>query len=275
MITNSTLEITTTLGCRVNCRYCPQEQLARSGLSKGVHFLSLCDFRSVCLKLPRPFSLHFTGFAEPFLNPECGCMIRHAAMHGFRLTLSTTLEGVRPADLEIFTSQLFQRVVLHLPSNETLMNLKVSEHYVCILEVVLQTLRSTDLIVTFGNGYHERLAPLVASVSGFVETRVVTPTSTGWYTRAGNNLLFKKPPDLTNHSHIKCSKNRLYQNVMLPDGTVILCCMDWSGEHVLGSLLTQTYDDVVNGLEFHRVLNGMRDNKSNTLCWRCEYAVPR
>ena len=35
------------------------------------------------------------------------------------------------------------------------------------------------------------------------------------------------------HSRLHC--DRIYQNVLLPNGDVVLCCMDWSAEHVLGN----------------------------------------
>jgi len=43
-----------------------------------------------------------------------------------------------------------------------------------------------------------------------------------------------------------CScEERLYHNVMLPNGDVSLCCMDYGLEHILGNILEQEYEDIL------------------------------
>ena len=38
---------------------------------------------------------------------------------------------------------------------------------------------------------------------------------------------------------------KLYHNVVLPNGDVSLCCMDYGLEHIIGNLLDQEYEDVI------------------------------
>ena len=38
---------------------------------------------------------------------------------------------------------------------------------------------------------------------------------------------------------------KLYHNVMLPNGDVSLCCMDYGLEYILGNLFEQTYEEIV------------------------------
>ena len=268
------LEITTTLGCSVGCNYCPQDTLLKSKLSHKHRFLKFSDFRKVCEKLPKPFRLHFTGFGEPFRNQTCAEMIRYAFKCGFQLKLSTTLSGFKERDIDLFTTRMFFRTILHLPSSDRLMNLAVTNEYVAILSRVLKTLTSGDLIITFGRQFHEEIDDVVREHASRVETKIITPENENWYTRAGNNTLFKKVPQLSNYTAIRCSKDRFYQNVMLPDGTVVLCCMDWSGRHILGNILMQSYEDLITGKEMQRVRRGLNDNTSETLCWKCEYGLP-
>jgi len=52
-----------------------------------------------------------------------------------------------------------------------------------------------------------------------------------------------------------------------------LCCMDWSLNHKLGNLLTDSYDDVVNSKESKFIIESLSNNNSDTLCWRCEHAI--
>lgn len=43
---------------------------------------------------------------------------------------------------------------------------------------------------------------------------------------------------------IACSRSRiLNHNVLLPDGSLVLCCNDFGLDYVLGNLNTDTYDD--------------------------------
>ena len=37
----------------------------------------------------------------------------------------------------------------------------------------------------------------------------------------------------------------LYHNVVLPNGDVSLCCMDYGLKHILGNLYTQEYNDII------------------------------
>ena len=50
------------------------------------------------------------------------------------------------------------------------------------------------------------------------------------------------------------------QHVLLPDGTVILCCMDYGMKHVLGNLLEMDYKD-------------LKREERYELCKRCNRAV--
>ena len=73
-------------------------------------------------------------------------------------------------------------------------------------------------------------------------------------TRAGN----LKPVERTNKSG--CSKSGKFNtNEMMPNGDVYICCMDWSLDYKLGSLLKTNLDD-------------MPRPTSCELCHYCEYA---
>ena len=54
---------------------------------------------------------------------------------------------------------------------------------------------------------------------------------------------------------------KMYHNVMLPNGDVSLCCMDYGLEHILGNLIEQDYEDVIP-----------YDNTCFNLCRFCENA---
>lgn len=61
---------------------------------------------------------------------------------------------------------------------------------------------------------------------------------------------------------------------MLPDGRVIICSNDWGMKHVLGNLLEQSYEDIMNGEEAQRIRRAMNDEtKDVILCRNCFQAL--
>ncbi|WFU14374.1 SPASM domain-containing protein [Bradyrhizobium sp. CB3481] len=46
---------------------------------------------------------------------------------------------------------------------------------------------------------------------------------------------------------LTCVDERQYRNVLLPNGDVALCCMDFERRHVFGNLLRDEYEDLFKG----------------------------
>lgn len=61
-------------------------------------------------------------------------------------------------------------------------------------------------------------------------------------------------------------------NILLPNGQVQLCCMDWGLQHIIGNLKNQTYDSLFQSQAYMNVLQGMYNDDSNILCRQCEIA---
>jgi hypothetical protein len=63
---------------------------------------------------------------------------------------------------------------------------------------------------------------------------------------------------------------RMRQNVLLPNGDVTLCCMDYGLQHLLGNLVSGDYDALLRSDEFLRVRKGLKDESEEILCRYCE-----
>lgn len=74
--------------------------------------------------------------------------------------------------------------------------------------------------------------------------KIVKHSVTKIWSRAGN--LFKTE---RNSGNIRCSitDDRFDHNVVLPNGDVYICCMDYGLKHKIGSLLHTHYDDLDRG----------------------------
>jgi radical SAM protein with 4Fe4S-binding SPASM domain len=62
------------------------------------------------------------------------------------------------------------------------------------------------------------------------------------------------------------------RNVLLPNGDVVLCCMDYNLKHVIGNLLTQTYDEIMNGEKLAQIIKWNEEEGFNkcSICKSCE-----
>ena len=65
------------------------------------------------------------------------------------------------------------------------------------------------------------------------------------------------------------------KGVLLPNGDVQLCCMDFGLKHKLGNLNVDTYLDLYHSKEFLRVMEAMSDESEYLICRKCAYARKR
>ena len=82
-------------------------------------------------------------------------------------------------------------------------------------------------------------------------------------------------PDVEWKCGITCASTPFYDhNVLLPDGRVVICCMDYSLQHVIGNLEKQSYYELFQGEEHKRVtLSNMSTDpemKKNSICTNCQ-----
>ena len=109
---------------------------------------------------------------------------------------------------------------------------------------------------------HGDLHPLLKDMERYVEIDVRNINS-----RAINILLEKKDkvPDEIN---IRGKCPRAYQNVLLPDGSLGLCCQDYGLDDIMGNLVDNTWDEFVNSERVQDVRTNGAD-----LCDYCEECI--
>lgn len=259
-----TLEITTSIpknGCPPHCAFCPQDKLV--SVYKGERTLSLPDYIKLIDKVPPEIQITFAGFAEPFLNPNCADMICHAHATGHKVSLFTTGVGMSLEDLEQIKGLPFTGVqggfVLHLPDSEGYFAHSCSNKYMQLLKAIKRESRHIENFRSMTMG---TLSPELLTL--FPDT--IRPSM---YNRAGNVkqtefIQINLNTTETRKGDTTCGcPERLYHSVMLPNGDVSLCCMDYGLEHIIGNLYNQSFEDIipVDGTPF-------------TLCKSCENGVP-
>lgn len=270
---NPTLEITPAIGCSVNCKYCPQEVFLKEYFrkeNKRKKYMTLDDFKICIDKLPKNALIEWAGFVEPFLNNESIDMMQYAFEQGYEMTLYTTLIGMTKKKLMKIISMPFKQVVLHVADKDGYANIPVTDEYLELLEIIINAKKKDGTpFVDNANCQSEPHPKVLEKTKDKI--RIYGEMSD----RAGN--LENKDNKLRGGEkcgRIYCERAvNLNHNVLLPDGTVVLCCNDFGMKHVLGNLLKEDYDSIISSEQMRLVKRGMNlDESLSILCRKCMFA---
>lgn len=250
------------VGCPMMCTFCPQDKLIKS--YDGVKYMTSEAFDVILSKLPTFVRVDFSGMSEPWANPHATDMLDRALSAGHNVAVYSTLQGMsdpeRVVDLLVGHRDQVEKVVVHLPDEWGNMRgfSDTPEYRAALTAITVASPRLRDVsFMTMGAGW------------------------TGGLTRAGNLDLrhIKQQPveETPNHATpLTCSFTPFYDhNVVLPNGDVVLCCMDYSVKHRIGNLLEQDYYDLFASRAMNnlRVAN-MNYGDDNSLCRKCSRARP-
>lgn len=259
----SCLEITTIIGCSNKCSYCPQGKLINAYKGRGQTLMSFDTFKNCIDKLPQDVVIEFSGFSEAWFNPECTKMVSYVHQRGHRINIYTTLAGMTLADFDVLGKIPLKSFWLHLPTKEGKEKIIVDESYLTLLERVSDFLEVNKDKMSIS--YHIRGREVHPKIKQVLGDRV---QKRGIGSRAGNlNQLEGRLK--RRKGEIGCSRN-LRQNVLLPNGDVVLCCMDYGLKHGLGNLLSFDYQSLFSGPEFLKVEKGLKDESIDSLCRYCD-----
>lgn len=263
------LEITTTIGCRVNCRYCPQKMLIERYKSSDVKTMQYDDYCKAIDKLPENTIITFSGFAEPFLNPLAIGMMDYAFKKGHKVNLFTTFEGLLFEDFKRLEKIEFNTIVLHLPDKNKYANITVDDNYMRILDKAInQKKKNGESWISYANSQFEADERIVALIGDKVRI-------TGQMIDRAGNLEDDKLLSIDNcikkGSHSYCERSLvLNHNVLLPNGDVVLCCMDFGIQNVIGNLFRQSYEEIINSNRLKEILEQLDEaHLDNTICRHC------
>ena len=247
------LEITTMVGCPLMCTFCPQAGLkAAYQPERHNKYLSLVNFQTMLAKVPAHVRIEFSGMSEPWANRECTDMLRHALEDGRRIAIYTTLYGMSESDADQVIGLMkkhraqIEILCLHLPdANANMKGWKYSAEWERIFLrfktfVDERYFPSVSMMTMDGTGrIHERLAHLKIRLGKWNgHTRAGSLNGEN----VGDQTLIESPQ---HHVPVTCKSTPFYDNnVLLPNGDVVLYCMDYNLKHVIGNLMQQDYYDI-------------------------------
>lgn len=256
------LQVTTKIGCKLACSYCPQDIFVKTYRTRSSKIsLSLSDFQIVLDKLPSNVEIRFAGMSEPWLNSECTEMLLYAHQKGHKISVLTTLIGLKLTDIDLVKYIPFGFFKIHLPSNIGLEKILVTDDYLSVLDKVSKSninpsyhchAKNTDL----------KIKLLLNDYNKYIHFNSL-------YQRAGN-IIIKKRMKLRRKRGVIGCKRQLQNNVLLPNGDVLLCSNDYGMKHVLGNLLSSNYDSLFEGNELKKIRRGQQDESIDILCRNCQ-----
>lgn len=262
MLNPPALEITTNIGCPVACAYCPQPVLlAAYKMRSSVYLLPFENFKICVDKVPAEVAIDFSGMSEAWKNPEATRMVRYAVEKGHRVRIHTTLTGMRKEDVEILASLPLDAFRVHLPGSDKLERITVDANYLEVLEQVAGLIPAARF-VCFGRRPNSDVKKLLRK---YPKAKIRMASASN---RADNVCSAGKPVFYMKKGAMTCGNKARY-NILLPNGDVTLCCMDYGLKNVLGNLLSMDYDALFRGTEFRRICDGLTDPSLETICRSC------
>lgn len=241
-------------------------------LRGGAKFLTLETFEESLHYFPDEYDVSFGGFSEPFLNPFFMDMLDAAFRYGKKVSLYTMLVGVKQTYISRLLEMPFSDVIIHVADSKGYAKIPITKEYLGILRVLVNSRKQDGSpFINMCNAQTTPHEEVLKICDG--KYQILTEMTT----RAGNlddeHLISNNIPS----GKIKCwNIGDDYLNCMLlPDGRVVLCCMDFGLKHVLGNIHTSTYEELLSGMTLEQVKKGMNGDLSvDILCRKCTFARP-
>lgn len=228
-----------------------------------------------CLdKVPPRETVVFSGMAEPWLNPDCTRMLEYAVGRGHAVEVFTTLVGMSESDYAALKAASPRVLCLHVPDAEGNARFPADDGFRRILDLALDDVLSGALRVT-SFSCHGQVRPDLRERIG----RSGVPVIDEMHDRAGN---LEDPAARHERRRVRgsavctrCRGTSLNNNLLLPDGTVVLCCMDYGLRHPLGNLLHDGYAEVTDGPAKRRCREMLASERAGEIiCRRCISCKP-
>ena len=251
------IEVTTVIGCKNMCSYCPQA-ITIKNYGNNERVMTPETFRKCIDNIKEDVAISFSGFAEPFQNENAMAMILHAYAKGHPIRLNTTLAGMTKNDIELLKDIEIQEFIVHLQTKEE--HFVEMAKYLQLLELLCAAISNMRFV--YNGGLDER-------VISILKEHNYKPVQLEIKSRAG--ALFKQKHK---KGRIFCDmKKEIGDNILLPNGDVVLCCMDFGLKHKLGNLLTQRFEELHSNSDWKELKKKFDEHDNDLLCRQCELST--
>lgn len=271
------LEITNL--CNLNCAFCP-------GTRRPQGFLAPEDFRSFGEKL-RPHTeylyLHLMG--EPLLHPRLEELLAHGEELGFKVMITTNGTLLDRQGALLWRSLAVEKVSISLHSFEGSGGQGLEDYLEQCIRFARRAagagkrcaLRLWNLDGADTRGANRRNGEILSALERafprpWREGRRGTTLASNVFLEWGEKFDWPNLSVPPSDRPAFCYGLRDQVGVLW-DGTVVPCCLDHEGDVTLGSLRTQTLEEILNSPRAQAIYNGFSQGRANeALCRRCGFA---
>lgn len=267
------LEITTRIGCAVNCSFCPQALLLKNYFARDPQRPSeftMERFEACLSTVPSEVMITFSGMSEPWGNKLCTDMVLHAHKKGHPIAVYTTMRGMQPEDFERISHIPFCDFVLHVPDEQGNADIPITAAYLDLLKQVFSKRTSSGKPFVTDFSCHGTLDPRLRELLGY------SFDGSGKLQDRAGNLEDSTLQHRQQGGPIVCmrSQRRYDRNILLPDGSVVLCCMDYGLRYPIGNLLDIPYKTLFCSDTLRNVKKLSEENGGEVICRQCADGVP-
>tara|TARA_B110000037_G_scaffold223161_1_gene303107 strand:+ start:3656 stop:4651 length:996 start_codon:yes stop_codon:yes gene_type:complete len=259
----ASIEINTNVGCKLACTFCPQDKLVKKyNKTKSIKDLSFDSYKELLSRIPKHVRIDFSGMTEPFLNLEASKMVNHTFDQGYAVAIYTTLTGLNIDDAKNLLNKWSKRIlkktpwVVHLPDKQNNMRgWKKTKEYTETLEYFLTFKKANEI---------EFLQFMTMNKDGDVQEEIknlINSKIPNFFagSRAENlnrekadDSIIEKP--IQHINPVVCKSTPFYDhNNLFPNGDVVLCCMDYSLDYVIGNLFQEDYYQIFSGEKINEI----------------------
>jgi len=295
MYNGANIEVTTYIGCPLACLYCPQDVLATKYKGEGYtgkKEMSLDSFKGMLSKIPKAVQVIFSGYVEPWTNKKCTEMVLHALEKGYKISIFTTLQGMTVENATKVLNKLrnlddqLNILCAHLPDKDMFMRgWKDTPEYWEVLDLFFKFFMEKG-------GLSRRFQAMTMDKNGephpgVVERYGLRVFGFSAWDRAGaldteNNKVdesvMKSKVRNTFSNGCAATPSTYYNHqVLLPNGDIQICCMDYGLKNKLGNLEElDKWEDVFSTPEYKRVdeLSKRAEFTEELICKSCDQACP-
>jgi radical SAM protein with 4Fe4S-binding SPASM domain len=232
------LEITSYIGCPNLCHYCPQDLLVSN--YNGKSKMDMNDFKTILSNTPKDVRIDFTGFSEIFIHPQGSEFIRLTVLSGYEIFLYTTLVGFNELDAKILRGLEFP-AIFHQYDGVNLDEFNFKKN---IFLNEIDVIHGSTVKISNENGG----VPIISRAGTVFET----PQKYGAF-----------------HCTTSHDSKEFDHNVVLPNGDVYICCMDYGLKHCIGNLYTTNF----NNLDRTKLIEASNQYDSDCICRKCERVI--
>lgn len=272
MISRCYLEITNI--CNLSCLFCPKTDRAKRKLTMD-------EFDQLTNRLQGEVKfLYFHLMGEPLLHPDLPDFVRMARAKGFVPVLTTN--GTLLAKAQNLIEANPHKIQISLHSHEG--NGKGNpEAYIKEVMAFAQKAASAGVIVVmrlWNEGGYDKNNERILEWMAQCQPRPWGARSDGWKLATNLYVEFDRMFEWPDGERMEFEEENVFcyalrnQIGVLVDGSVVPCCLDHSGDIVLGNLFKQSLEEILSSPRARKLYDGFTQHMAvEALCRRCGYAV--